>query len=94
MDKLEHKDNLNTVTYGAILENKMLYEYLAKIDQYVMKYRQNNDHNSAVALATETARLIDYMTYLSDNTLTKLLEIQDLNNIEIEEDKVNAKNDD
>lgn len=91
MDGLERKDSLNTATYGAIIENKMLYEYLTKIDQYAMRFKQDKDHNSAVALATETAHLIDFMAYLCDNTLTKLLAIQDLNNIEVEEEQNHEK---
>ena len=91
MDNLEHKDNLNTATYGAIQESKILHGYLTDIERFVVKFEQDKSHESAVALAYEVTVLYERMSYLSDNILTKLLEIQNLNN---EEDKTNAKNND
>lgn len=91
MDKLEYKDSLNTAVYGAIQENQILLDYLSDIESYVVKFEQDKSHDNMVVLAYETAVLIERLSYLSGIILTKLMEIQALNAIDIEEVEADAE---
>lgn len=84
MNKLNHKDELQMAAHSGIIETKILSDYLEDLESLVVEFENERTSDSMHALAYEATRSITHLVYLNNNVLSKLIEIDELTNIDVD----------
>lgn len=88
MNKLNQKVELQMTTHCATQETQILSDYLGEIERLVVQFENERTYDNLNALAYEATRSIAHLVYLNNNVLDKLLQIDELTNIDVDVEEV------